>query len=87
MAVSIDDASPTVLKAPIEFGVIAENMVLFTSQERLVDATVGFMVSIYVFMFEYPNKLNNFCLFLQKCVYNIRNGRKLPASIITVVNR
>jgi hypothetical protein len=91
VAANADDASPTVLlkgtlKDPVEFGIIAENMVLFTLQGRLVDATVGFMASIYVFMFKYPTKLTNFCLYLQKCVFNISDGKKLPASIITLVN-
>jgi hypothetical protein len=90
MAANIDDASPTVLLNPRLpshlVGVIAESMVLFTLQRRLVDATVGFMASIYVFMFKYPTKLNNFCLFLQKCVFNISDGRRLPASVITLVN-
>jgi hypothetical protein len=58
VAVNIDDTAVS-LKAPIEFGIIAENMALFTPQEHLVDGTSGFMASIYVFMFEYPNKLNN----------------------------
>jgi hypothetical protein len=58
-------------------------MVLFTFQERVVDAAVVLMAVNYVFMFEYAG----ICLFLQKCVLNINDGKKLPASVISFVNK
>ena len=67
--------------------IVAEKMVLFTFQERVVDAAVVFMAVNYVFMFENAGTLNNFCLFLQKCVLNINDGKKLPASVISFVNK
>jgi hypothetical protein len=67
--------------------IVAEKMVLFTFQERVVDAAVVLMAVNYVFMFEYAGTLNNFCLFLQKCVLNINDGKKLPASVISFVNK
>ena len=70
-----------------EIAIVAETMVLYTFQRRLVDAAVAFMATNYVFMLKYPGSLNNFCLFLQKCVLNINDGKKLPASVITLVNK
>lgn len=51
--------------------IIAENLVLCEVDGGLVAATIGFMAANYVFMFKYSGPLNNFCLFLQKCVLQI----------------
>ena len=67
--------------------IAAENMVLCNFESRLVDGTVAFMAAVYVFMLQYPGSLNHFCQFLQKCVFNINDGKKLPASVITFVNK
>ena len=37
-------------------------------------------------MFNYPAGLTNFFLFLQKCILHIQDGKKLPASVISLVN-
>ena len=67
--------------------IVAEMMVLFTFQARLAEAAVTFMATNYVFMFQYPGSLNNFCLLLQKCILSINDGKKLPASVISFVNK
>ena len=88
----MEDASPKIIiKGSLEFenevAVVAEQVVLFVLHGNLVAATVGFMAANYVFMFRYPASLNNFCLFLQKCVLHINDGKKLPSSVISFVNK
>ena len=34
----------------------------------------------------YPPGLTNFFLFLQKCILHIQDGKKLPSSVISLVN-
>ena len=58
-------------------------MVLFTFQGRLAEAAVTFMTTNDVFMFQYPGSLSNFCL----CILNINDGKKLPALVISFVNK
>lgn len=73
----MEDASPEILvnkgelEAAEEVAVVAEKMILFTLKGGLVAATVGFMAANYVFMFQYPSSLNNFCLFLRKSVLQL----------------
>ncbi len=85
------EASPKiVVKGSIqncnEMTIVAKMMVLFTFQGRLAEAAVTFMTTNYVFMFQYPDSLSNFCL-LQKCIVSINDGKKLPASVISFVNK
>ena len=67
--------------------VVAEKMVICTLQGMLLDAVVVYMAVNYVFMFEYPIGFNHFCLFLQKCVLHIHDGKKLPSSILEFINK
>ena len=57
---------------------------LFTSS--LVKATLGLLSCYYVFMFNNPAGLKNIFLYLQKCILQIHDGKKLLASVITFVN-
>lgn len=70
-----------------QVAIIAEKQVLCKVNGGLVDAAIGLMAAYYVFMFKYAGTLNHFCLFLQKCVLQIQDGKKLPASVITFVNK
>ena len=90
-ASNMKEASPKiVVKGSIqnckEMAIVAE-MIPFTFQAGLAEAAVTFMATNYVFMFQYPGSLNNFCLFLQKCILSINDGKKLPASVISFVNK
>ena len=70
-----------------EKSVMAEKMMICSIQGLLVDAVVVYMAVNYVFMFEYPIGFNHFCLFLQKCVLHIHDGKKLPASVLDFINK
>ena len=70
-----------------ETAVVAEKMVICTLQGMLLDAVVLYMAVNYVFMFEFPIGFNHFCLFLQKCVLHIHDGKKLPSSILEFINK
>ena len=74
------------LDAPGEIHLAAEKQLLCTFRGSLIEATLGLLASHYVFMFNYPPSLNNMFLYLQKCVSQIHDGKKLPSSVITFVN-
>lgn len=75
------------LEVPSEVVVVAEKQVVCRLNDTSVlNAYVCFMAVCYVFMFSYPASIKNFCLYLQKCMLHIRDGKKLPTSIITFVN-
>ena len=64
----------------------AENQLLCLCTDSLVEATLGLMAVYYVFMFNYPAGLNNFYLYLQRCILQINDGTRLPSTIINLVN-
>ena len=64
----------------------ADKQVICDFQASLVDATVALLATYYVFMFNYPPGLKNFFLYLQKCILHIQDGKKLPSSVISLVN-
>ena len=70
-----------------EKAVVAEKTMICSIQGLLIDAVVVYMAVNYVFMFEYPIGFNHFCLFLQKCVFHIHDGKKLPASVLDLINK
>lgn len=74
------------IQAATEVLLASANQVLCTVEGGLVEATLGLMAVYYIFMFNYPGRLKNFFLYLQKCILQIQDGRKLPASIISFVN-
>ena len=65
---------------------VASNEVICSSSCSLVEASLGLMAIFYVFMFEYPPGLGHFFIYLQKCVLNIGDGKKLPKTIIDFMN-
>ena len=74
------------LEGMLSSSIVAEKQVLFEVDGGMLEATMHSFATYYVFMFEYPPSLNNFFTYLQKCIFNIPDSRKLPTSIITFVN-
>ena len=70
----------------LTLSVVADQQVLFEVESRMVDATMVLFSMYYVFMHKYPASLNNVSTYLQKCIFQIPNGQKLPTSVITFVN-
>ena len=67
------------LGAPCQIMITAEKQMVCQIMDRIVlNAHVCFMAICYVFMFTYPPPIKNFCLYLQKCVLQIKEGKKLP---------
>lgn len=64
----------------------ADRQLLCSFSGSLVDAACALLACYYVFMFNYPVGLKNLFLYLQKCILNIHDGKKLPGSVITLVN-
>lgn len=52
----------------------------------VVDATLGVIAICYVFMYNYPSGLNNFYVYLQQCILKIKDGNKLPISIVKFID-
>ena len=75
-------------RTPEEVVIAAERTVLFSVErpDRIIDATLALLATYYVFMFEYPQSLKNFYLYLQKCILNIQDSKKLPAVVVNFVN-
>ncbi|XP_028417100.1 uncharacterized protein LOC114541360 [Dendronephthya gigantea] len=92
VASEMDEVHPKILvKGELqdlgEKAVVAEKTVICTVQGMLLDAVVVYMAVNYSFMFEYPVGFNQFCLFVQKCVLSILDGKKLPGSVLDFVNK
>lgn len=69
-----------------ELHLAADKQLLCSFTGSLVEAILGLISCYYVFMFNNPAGLKNIFLHLQKCILQIHDGRKLPASVITFVN-
>jgi len=74
------------LDSPGDVHIAAEKELLCTFSNSLVNATLALLATYYVFMFSYPPGLNNFFLYLQKCILQVQDGRKLPSTVIALVN-
>ena len=74
------------LEGMLTSSVVAGRQVLFEVEGGMVDATMALFATYYVLMYEYPASLNNVFTYLQKCIFQIPDGRKLPTSVITFVN-
>ena len=64
-----------------------KNKVICKVDGGLVEGALRLMAVNYVFMFNYPPGLNLFCLYLQKCVMQIKDGKKLPSTVISFLNK
>lgn len=65
---------------------VADKHIICDFEGSLVESALALLAGYYVFMFNYPAGLTNFFLFLQKCILHIQDGKKLPASVISLVN-
>lgn len=74
------------LQSPGKVYLAADNQIICSFEKTLVESTVALLATYYVFMYNYPPGLANFCLYLQKCILQIQDGKKLPASVIAFVN-
>lgn len=75
------------LSSPDAIYIIADQQVLCSSTNTtLLEATVCLMACYYVFLYDYPSGLNNFYLYLQKCILQLQDGKKLPSTVINFVN-
>ena len=74
------------LEGMLTSSIVADGQVLFDVEGGMMDATLALFATYYVFMYEYPASLNNVFTYLQKCIFQIPDGRKLPTSVITFVN-
>lgn len=74
------------LDAPVEVLIAAEKQLICTVGGGLLEAHLSFMAVCYVFMFSYPASLNNVCIYFQKCILQIQDGKKLPTTVMTLVN-
>jgi hypothetical protein len=76
------------IEAPTDVMVAADKQMVCKvgGSEKIFNAYSCFMAVCYVFMFNYPPSVKNFCLYLQKCILQIRDGKKLPTNVISFVN-
>ena len=65
---------------------VADGQVLFDVESGMMDATLALFAPYYVFRYEYPATLNNVFTYLQRCIFQIADGRKLSTSVIAFVN-
>ena len=76
------------MKAPEEIAIAADNQFLFSvlGHGGILEACLALLATYYVFMIKYPSTLNNFFLYMQRCILNIQDAKKLPSAILTFVN-
>jgi hypothetical protein len=74
------------LEGMLSSSIVADRQVLFEVDGGMMDATMALFATYYEFMYEYPASLNNLFTYLQKCIFQIPDARKLPTSVITFVN-
>ena len=74
------------LEGMLSSSIVADQQVLFEVDGGMMEATMALFATYYVFMYEYPTSLNNFFTYLQKCIFQIPDARKLPTCVITFVN-
>ena len=75
------------LDVPSQVMVAAEKQIVSQIMDKnVLNAHLCFKAICYVFMFKYPLSIKNFCLYLQKCVLQIRDGKKLPTFLISFIN-
>lgn len=73
-------------EAMMSSSIVADGEVLFEVDGGMMNATMALFATYYVFMYEYPVSLNNLFIYLQKCIFQIQDARKLPTAVITFVN-
>jgi hypothetical protein len=74
------------LEYPGNMALVAEKSVV-CNVSTLEDGVLCFMAACYIFMFEYPPSIRGACTYLQRCCLDIHDGKKLPATVITFINK
>lgn len=74
------------MQSPGKVSLAADKQIICSFEASLVESALALLATYYVFMFNYPPGLANFFLYLQKCILQIQDGKKLPCSIISFVN-
>ena len=74
------------MQSPGNVCLAADKQIICSFEASLVESALALLATYYVFMFNYPPGLANFFLYLQKCILQIQDGKKLPCSIISFVN-
>ena len=87
-AARVGSPSPSILaigslNSLVKIALIANRQVLCTIEgATLMQASLGIMAVYYVFMYAYPVEARAFLIYLQKCILQIQDGKKLPISVI-----
>lgn len=66
--------------------IIADQQVLFQVNGGVIEGCLALMSTYYVFMYLYPSSLDNFFTYMQKCILNVADAKKMPTAIIKFVN-
>ena len=76
------------LEGPAAIHIAGEKEVICSVpvEQGLIGATVCLVAVYYVFMFNYPPGLSNLFIFLQKCLLQISDGKKLPTTLISFLD-
>ena len=75
------------LKALGKIAMIADTQVLCTMEgATLMQASLGIMAVYYVFMYAYPVEARALFIYLQKCILQIQDGKKLPISVLNFLS-
>ena len=86
-ALTLESPFPAiVVKGMPSSSIVADRQVLFEVEGEMMNPVMALFATHYVFMYEHPASLNNVFTYLHKCIFQIPDGCKLPASVITFVN-
>ena len=87
---NLDDAAFLIFTGSLEshdtIYLAADKHIICDFEASLVESALALLATYYVFMYNYPPGLTNFFIFLQKCILHIQDGKKLPSSVISLVN-
>ena len=75
------------LELPDKIAVAADKQIVCcTAGRSILDAFLCLMAVCYVFLLDYPVAAKNVCVYLQKCILQIQDGKKLPTTLMSFVN-
>ena len=74
------------LALPGKIYIAADKQIICSFEVSLVEAALALLATYCVFMYNYPPGLANFYSYIQKCIFHISDGKKLPSSLMSFVN-
>ena len=91
IAESKDNSFPFVifmgaLASPGKIYIAADKQIICSFEVSLVEAALALVATYCVFMYNYPPGLANFYSYIQKCIWHISDGKKLPSYLMSFVN-